>query len=475
MLYNLRNFAKTKAAGVLVAILIVPFVLWGMGGVFSGGNKNNIAKINKTNISTQDFTNYINSKGIDQNKIREGIDQNILEELLSELISRTLLSMEVKDHNLIISDKILKKRIKKNINFQDENNKFSRTKYEKFLLSTSQTAPRFEIKLKQNELRKNLFDYISGGLKSPYFLVDNTFKEKTKKLSINYINISKIYRKKESFTQQEINKYLELNEDSLKEKTINFNYVKITPKELIGLDEFNNVFFEKIDELENEILNGTTFANIKLKYNLNHKSIDNFKNNDDKETDNSFIQIYEEAEINKIGLLEENDYYILYEITDLKKTVPNIYDVEFVEKIKQLLFDQSRFEFNNNLIQKISKKEFIQSDFDSLSKNNLNKTEINSINDDKTFTKESLKYLYSLSRNNYGLISDAKKNIFLIKVVDVKYKNISRESKDYTLYKKETDDKIKNNIYSSYDIFINNKFKIKINEKTLERVKNYFR
>jgi len=42
MLNSIRNFAKTKYAGVLVAILIVPFVLWGMGGVFSGGNKNNI-------------------------------------------------------------------------------------------------------------------------------------------------------------------------------------------------------------------------------------------------------------------------------------------------------------------------------------------------------------------------------------------------------------------------------------------------
>ena len=45
MLNSIRNFAKTKYASVLVDILIVPFVLWGMGGLFSGGNKNNIAKI----------------------------------------------------------------------------------------------------------------------------------------------------------------------------------------------------------------------------------------------------------------------------------------------------------------------------------------------------------------------------------------------------------------------------------------------
>ena len=79
MLNNIRNFAKTKYAGVLVAILIVPFVLWGMGGVFSGGNKNNIAKINNENISTQDFQKHLNLSNIELERIKENIDGNIIE------------------------------------------------------------------------------------------------------------------------------------------------------------------------------------------------------------------------------------------------------------------------------------------------------------------------------------------------------------------------------------------------------------
>jgi peptidyl-prolyl cis-trans isomerase D len=35
--------------------MIIAFVFWGMGSMFSSGNTNNIAKINKTNISTQDL------------------------------------------------------------------------------------------------------------------------------------------------------------------------------------------------------------------------------------------------------------------------------------------------------------------------------------------------------------------------------------------------------------------------------------
>ena len=45
MISSFRNFAKTKFAGLLVFIMIIPFVFWGMGSMFSSGNTNTIAKI----------------------------------------------------------------------------------------------------------------------------------------------------------------------------------------------------------------------------------------------------------------------------------------------------------------------------------------------------------------------------------------------------------------------------------------------
>jgi peptidyl-prolyl cis-trans isomerase D len=144
MLNNIRNFAKTKFAGVLVVIIIIPFVFWGMGGAFSGGNQNNIVKINNENISTKDFQNFLTSSNIEVEKIKKNIDNNIIEEILAELISIKILSMEVKDIDLVVTDKVLSKRIKDDKNFLDENNKFSRIKYEKFLLSSNLTAAEFE-------------------------------------------------------------------------------------------------------------------------------------------------------------------------------------------------------------------------------------------------------------------------------------------------------------------------------------------
>ena len=89
MLNKLRNFSKGKLAGVLVGIIIIPFVFWGMGSVFSGGNTNNVAKINNETISTKDFVDHINQSRLTNEIIKENIDNDILEEILKEVLAIT--------------------------------------------------------------------------------------------------------------------------------------------------------------------------------------------------------------------------------------------------------------------------------------------------------------------------------------------------------------------------------------------------
>ena len=114
MIGSFRNFAKTKFAGILVFIMIIPFVFWGMGSMFSSGNTNNIAKINKTNISTQEFIDYLNNSKIPQDYIKDNLKNNIIQEVLSGLVSSTLLDLEIEDFNIIVSEKTLLKKIKTN-------------------------------------------------------------------------------------------------------------------------------------------------------------------------------------------------------------------------------------------------------------------------------------------------------------------------------------------------------------------------
>ena len=63
MLSNIRKFSKTIFAKVLLVIVIIPFVFWGMGGVFNSGNTNSLAKINNVNISTEDLVYVLRNMG----------------------------------------------------------------------------------------------------------------------------------------------------------------------------------------------------------------------------------------------------------------------------------------------------------------------------------------------------------------------------------------------------------------------------
>ena len=155
MLSKLRVFSKSRLAIILVGIIIIPFVFWGMGSVFSSGNTNSIAKIDNQNISTKDFIDHLNTLNLSQNIIKQNLDNNVLEELLAQLISQTIMELEIKDKEIYITEKNLVQKLKNNKLFIESENNFSRMKYEKFLLENNMSAVQFETKLRNRELQKN--------------------------------------------------------------------------------------------------------------------------------------------------------------------------------------------------------------------------------------------------------------------------------------------------------------------------------
>ena len=476
MISNLREFAKTGVAKVLMVIIVIPFVFWGMGGVFSTGSTNSIAKINNYNLSTQDFVDHLNKAKLDSETIKENIENNVLEELLGNLISTTLIKMEIEDLNISISEKILAKKIKKNKVFLDSNNKFSRTKYEKFLLSNNIPAPDFEAMLKDEELQKNLFLYISGGIKSPFFITNETFKEQTKKLNIKYINLIDVYKKKEKFSDNEIELYINENQDQLKVEQIDFSYLKLTPQNLIESDEYNELFFERIDEIEDKISNGIDFKNIISELKIQPTIKTNYLSN--IENDKTEEKIYKKRNESKIQLIDENEFFVLYEISKIDKILPNLSDESFKNKIKEILYEKSKYEYNFKLISDINNKKFNENDFVNLVNDNsvvVEQIQLNSIEDDNKFDSNSVKLMYALPINSFTLISDDEQNIYLAKIIKSNHANILKNTNEYKIYNSEANKKIKDKMYSSYDLLLNNKYKVKINQKTLERVKNYYK
>ena len=473
MINLFKNFTKKKIGGLLlILVIIIAFGFGGFGGGFNTGNQNSIAKINNTNISTQDFMNYLNESGLSQQVIKENIDKNVIEELLSALISVTLLDLEIKGLDLTITQAVLVERIKRNKNFQDENGIFKRTLYEKFLLTNNSSAPIFETRLKNNELQKQLFTYISGGTKTPKFLVNKFYKEINKKLDIDYISLDTFYKKTETFTDDHIKIFVNENAEKLEQDYIDFSYVDVSPKNLIGVEEFNQSFFDKIDDIENQISKNVDFKTIIKELNLSPTSITAYINHDNKETIEN--KIYNSRK-NSIEILEDKGTYIFYNIESLNTKLPSLNDDKFKKQIKNLLFQKERYEFNKEILDKINQNKFDQASFDKLGKDKIKKITLNSIKDNKKFEINSIEILYSLPINSFTLIADDQKNVFIAKTVNYEEKNITQNSNDFNKTSIEEGAQSKNIILKSYDLFLNNRYQVVINEKTVDRVKNYFK
>ena len=472
MINSFRNFAKTKFAGLLVFIMIIPFVFWGMGGMFSSGNTNNVAKINNENISTQDFINHINQSNIPEQTIRENLNKNIIEELLSTLVSTTLLDLEVKDFNILISENTLFQLIKSNQNFHDDNGNFERIKYEKFLLENNQSAPGFEARLRKRELQKSLFDFVGAGTVSPNFLVKKLYNNENRNLEIEFIDLSVFYKKRSAITDQELEKFVRENKDNLKVEYLDFDYLIINPSNLIGSNEFDQVFFDKIDQIEIDISNDVSFNNIVSNLDIKPTKIKNFKFSSKK---NDIEKKIFDLRNNKYDIFENDNDFILYKIRKIEERGPDLNDTQTRNELIELVSQKNKFDYNRNLLEKVTQKNFNDDNFKKLGQNNIQTLKLNSIKDNKKFDINSVEVLYSLQENSYTLINDEQKNVYLAKIKKFDNKIINENDDKFNEYANKLNSNTKNSILKSYDLFLNNKYDVTLNKKTLERVKNYFK
>ena len=473
MIETLKNFGVKKLGGlVLIIIIIIAFGFGGFGGGFSTNNQNNIAKINKTNVTTQDFMDYLNGSNISQQAIRENLDKNIIEELLSGLISTTLIDLEIEDFDLSVTNLIVLKKIKENKNFQDENNIFQRTKYEKFLLSNNMSAPMFELQLKNRELQKHLFDLVGAGTVTPNFLIKKKFEEQNKILDIEYFAMSNQYKQKDNYTNKEIEEFVEENKEQLKREYIDFKYAVLNPKNLIGLEEFNQEFFDEIDKIENQISQGDTFDKILKNIKVEVIEVNKFtpsttqKINEDK--------IYSKRS-SKLDLVENGENFLLFSIDDKYDLGPNLNNDTTKDEITELVFQKGKFDLNRKVLEEIQKKEFNDIKFDQMSADNLKYISLNSINDDNTFEENSVKMLYSLPINSFTLVNDKDNKIYLVKIVNSTNNSFNESDENYLQFVQKQNTEYRKSILQSYDQLLNNKYKVQLNQKTIDRVKNYFK
>ena len=470
---KLKNYLnKNKIGGlILIIVIIIAFGFGGFGGGFLSNNQNNLAKINKTNVTSQDLIDFINRSGIAQETIQKNINNNIIEELLTGLVSNILLSFEIEDFDMTISQNSLSDKIKLNNNFNDNNGNFERLKYEKFLLENNISAPLFEKRLKDRELQKKLFDFIGAGTVSPKFLTKKLYEVENRKLNIEFINLDMFYKKSDEITENDLISFIEENEDKLKVEYIDFKYASINPQNLIGINEYNQEFFDKIDQIENSILNGVEFDSIISELNINTTKVEDYKYSD---TSNNIQKKIYEVRNNDFDIFEEGENYIIYKIESLKKKKPNLNDNQIRKEIIELVVQKNKFDYNKNILEKIKNDKFTKQDFLELGKDQIQSLKFNSIKDNNKFEINSVQMLYSLPLDSITLINDDNKNIYLAKINNYDEINIEMNSEDFEKFSNKENMEIRNNILKSYDLLINQKYNVDINQVAINNVKNLF-
>ena len=246
----------------------------------------------------------------------------------------------------------------------------------------------------------------------------------------------------------------------------------LTPKNLLGIDDFNQAFFDVIDEIDNKISKNVDFKTITNELNINVITKKDYINLENKETIEN--KIYNSRK-DKIEILEDKGTFIFYQIDSVIQKLPNLNDERFVNQITNLLFQKEKFEFNKDILNQLDKNEFNQASFDKLGNGEVEKTQLNSIKDINKFENNSVKILYTLPINTFTLIADREDNIFIAKVIKFEDTKISQDSNLLNAITNEASAENRNGILKSYDYLLNNKYEVIVNEKTLDRVKNYFR
>tara|TARA_B100001250_G_scaffold360795_1_gene338503 strand:+ start:1 stop:1185 length:1185 start_codon:yes stop_codon:yes gene_type:complete len=394
------------------------------------------------------------------------------------------MALEIEKSGITINDNSLRNIIKNDkLFFKD--NKFSRTEYEKFLLKSNLNAPIFEQNIVEQESRRQFLSLLAGGITVPDILVENEFKKENQIKTIKYIDLTQYYSKKNP-SQEKIKELYDKNKNFFVKEFKSIQYAEITPQGISGNNDYNESFFKQLDILENKVLDGQSFDITAKENNLKIITVENIDSNqrdknDKKVTtlpDNLFKNIYKIKNKKTPEILKVDNKYFLAEIKSIENKNRPISHPDVLKMIKAQLNFQNKIDLNASIIKDISMGGFDKMKIEKFAKENnlkLKEYQISNLKQNEVFTEGIIKRIFLTKDGDIDLITDSTltKN-FLILVIKTQYKEIKKDSNEFKQYEAKARLNLVNKIYASFDEKLNQKYKVELNQKTIDRVKNSF-
>ena len=482
MLTSIKKKTTSFLAKVLIFIIILPFLFWGMGDAFRGGNQNVLATVDSEKISAQSFVSYVNRLNLSEQQRENLSTTDLLDKILSDYVGKKIMTLEIKSQGINLSNNSLKQiLITDKTFFKDD--KFSRTQYEKFLLESAISAPIFEQNIAEQVRKKQLLTFLSEGILLPEALIKKEFENENQTKIIQYLELDKLYANIQ-VRDDEVKKTYESNKSLFAQEFKKIRYTELLPDSLTGQKEYNEAYFGKIDEIENAILDGNSMSSFVKMFNLslttinetNRQKKDKGGNDIVKIEEVVFSKIFNISKINEPELININNKFYISEIIKVEKINRTLDDVKIKEAIISQLKIKNIIESNTDIVKQMSEGKFKKKQFDNFGKNKgikIKKITLSDIKNESVFKSDIIKEIFKINDGELQLVTNSQltKNYIIFSEKTEKLL-FSKNTKNYEQYKSKAKLNLANQIYSTFDRALNDKYSVEINQKVLNRIKN---
>ena len=171
MMDNLRAAANHVVLKIILGLIIVSFILTGVGNYLIGGSANYAAKVNDQEIGRGQFENAVASERNRQQQqlgeqfsalaSSEGYMKQMRQQVLSRMIDEALMDQYAKHLGLGISDEQIKQAIFKEPAFQN-NGKFDNARYKAIISNMGMTADQYAQALRNQLTTQQLISAVVG-------------------------------------------------------------------------------------------------------------------------------------------------------------------------------------------------------------------------------------------------------------------------------------------------------------------------
>ena len=265
MLDKFRSYAQTKAAEVILALVLIPFALFGIDSYLNqAGNNLSIAKVDGYKIALPEYNRAI--ENVRNRMMSEGkkVDPAMFdsfefkESVVDGLITKQLINNDIKKSQFKITDQQLSQYIIGMPDFQKDG-KFSQELYDKVLQNNQLNPKKFEESIR-NDL---LIQQVRDGLQKLTFIPPNNLTETLKATSQQReVTVAefktKEYMAKANISEKDMQAFYEQNKskflapEQVKAEFVVFSLTSILPSITVSEDEVKAFYKTNADKYQNQ-------------------------------------------------------------------------------------------------------------------------------------------------------------------------------------------------------------------------------